>query len=137
MLKKAVFVVLIALVAFIGSQALSSPSPPSRFPQFSEALVLGPGVYKIPQWSSDSRYLAFIDAYGDESLKLYDTETKSLWTVANNVDDTHFSWGPNSTLTYLRYRPDLSGSPFPAITDLHQVDLNGKTTRFLLLTCPI
>jgi Tol biopolymer transport system component len=130
--KRFVFVVLIGMIAIIGSRLLSSPSVPARFPQFSEEYVAGPGVYHIPQWSSDSRYLAFIDGYGDESLKLYNTETKTTWTVANNIDGRHFSWGPNSTLTYLRYRPDLSGSPFPAITDLHQVDLDGKNDKILI-----
>src|SRR5262245_50235431 len=102
MLKKAIFVALTALmgiVAIIGSHLLLSPPAPPRFPQFSEQTVLGPGVYHIPQWSSDSRYLAFIDGYGDESLKVYDTETKTIWTVATNVE-TYLRWGPNSTLTY-------------------------------------
>lgn len=106
-------------------------SAPPRFPQFSERQIAGPGVYDIPQWSPDGRYLAFLDTSRDSLLKVYDTETEASWHVATNVSSAHFSWGPNGNLTYLKYRPDLSGSPDPMISDLHQVNLKGDNDTII------
>lgn len=108
-------------------------SAPPRFPQFSERQIAGPGVYQIPQWSPDGRYLAFLDTSRDPILKVYDTETETSWNVATNVyiRSGHFSWGPDGNLTYLIYRPDLSGSPYPVMSELHQVDLNGNNDTII------
>jgi hypothetical protein len=126
MLNKAILVAITALVAGCG---ILFPSAPVRFPQFSEYPVAGRGVYQIPQWSPDSRYLAFLDRA--PNLVIYDTETGRSWTAANNVSGRHFAWTPNGDLTYLKYRPDLSGSPYPIILDLHRVDLNGGNDEII------
>lgn len=105
-------------------------SPPPQFPQFGEYRIAGPSSYRIPQWSPDSRYLAFIDSQA-QTLMVYDSETRSTWQVAANVSSTHFSWTPNGDLTYLRYRPDLSGSPFPRILEMYQVGLRGENDRVI------
>lgn len=104
-----------------GCGILFSASP--RLPQFSEHSIIGPGAYTIPQWSPNSRYLAFLDL--TPNLIVYDTENGNQWTEASDVSSAHFSWTPDGTaLTYLKYRPDLSGSPYPIISDMHRVDLN-------------
>jgi hypothetical protein len=121
-LKKAV---LIAFIAILAGCSVLSPAPP-RFPQFGEYSIAGPGNYALPQWSPDSRYLAFADGTLDPILMIYDTETKATWEVANNISKAHFSWSPNGDLTYLKYRPDLSGSPYPIISELHRVNLRGE-----------
>lgn len=127
-LKKSIFVALTTILVGCG---MSSPSAPPRFPQLGEYRVAGPGVYQIPQWSPDGRYLAFADVTQDPILKVYDTETQASWDVVTNIDSAYFSWAPNGNLTYLEYRPDLSGSPYPTILDLHQVDLNGENDTII------
>lgn len=128
LVKKAFTVALLTILT--GCRAVS-PSAPSRFPQFSEHLIAGPGIYRLPQWSADSRYLAFIDVSRDSTLMIYDSEAKTSWNVAVDISNIHFSWGPNNTLTYLKYRPDLSGSPYPNISELHQVDLHGENDEII------
>jgi hypothetical protein len=128
LLKKVAFIVL--MTALTGCGMLFRSAAP-RFPQFGEYSIAGPGVYQIPQWSSDSRYLAFLDVSGNPMLRVYDTETEASWNVASNVYSTHFSWGPNRTLTYLKYRADLSGSPHPMISELHRVDLSGENDEII------
>jgi hypothetical protein len=75
-----------------------------------------------------------LDRTRDSVLKVYDTQIGTSWDVATTkfISGVHFSWGPNNSLTYLVYRPDLSGSPYPDISDLHQVDLNGENDRVII-----
>jgi Tol biopolymer transport system component len=133
MLKKAIFTVSLIILGVYWMVTLT-PSAPPRFPQFSERRVAGPGVYEIPQWSRDSRYLAFLDVSREPILKVYDSQTEMGWNAATNtfINTSHFSWGPNGSLTYLEYRPDLSGSPYPIISDLHQVEFNGENDRVII-----
>ena len=63
---------------------LTGCAAPARFPQFAEQSIAGPGVYKIPQWSSDSRYLAFEDI-SRPSLMVFDTGDKTTWSVATDI----------------------------------------------------
>jgi Tol biopolymer transport system component len=107
-------------------------TPPANFPQFAEQAVTGLGEYLLPQWSPDGRYLAFIDASaGNNELVVYDTTKDRHWVVASRVSPTHFDWDPNGRLTYLNYKPELSGSPFPSITELRGVDLDGRNDEVL------
>jgi hypothetical protein len=106
-------------------------SVPPRFPQFNEHVIAGPGSYEIPQWSADSRYLAYVDLSGNHSLAVYDTETEARWNVASNIQSTHFSWTPEGNLSYLQYRSDLSGSPHPIISELHRVNLDGANDEII------
>ena len=81
MLKKALFT---TVMIILGGCGMLSFSTPSRFPQLSEHIIIGPGTYLIPQWSSDSRYLAFVDESQDPILKVYDTKTETSWNVATS-----------------------------------------------------
>lgn len=128
MIKNSLFAVFTVLL--VGCSILS-PSAPPRFPQLAEHQVAGPGTYQIPQWSSDSRYLAFLDVSSAPILKVYDTETKTIRNVASGISSVHFSWTPTDDLTYLKNRPDLSGSPYPIISELHRVDLNGEKDEII------
>jgi Tol biopolymer transport system component len=110
-------------VGLTGCGVLSAfSSPPPRFTQFGESALTSTGSFESPQWSRDGRYLAYLDTTHDPALVVYDTLDKVSWTAATNISTVHFSWTPDGHLTYLRYRPDLSGSPYPTIHDLHQVD---------------
>jgi hypothetical protein len=51
--------------------------------------------------------------------------------VASQVSATYFDWNPGGELAYLMYRPEQSGSPFPSISELHLVELNGDNDRVL------
>ena len=128
MVKKAVFVVFIAILVGCG---MLFPSAPPRFPQFGEYSIAGPGSYDLPQWSPDSRYLAFLERSRDPTLMIYDTETQSTWTVATNVSSTHVSWTPNGNLTYLKQRLNSTGLTLPVMLDLHQVDLKGEKDKII------
>lgn len=128
MSKKIVFVILMSVL--VGCQMLSS-SRLARFPQFAEHRVAGPGTYQIPQWGPDGRYLAFFDVAKDPILMVYDTETEKKWQVVTTNNSRHFSWMPNGDLTYLRHRPDLSGSPFPHLSELHRVDVHGNNDQIV------
>lgn len=128
MIKQALLMLLMAIL--VGCMTLFPVAPP-RFPQFDERRIAGPGTYQIPQWSPDGRYLAFLDVSRDPILKVYDTEAKAIRNVATNVSSAHFSWKPNGDLTYLKYHPNLSGSPYPIISELHQVDLNGESDEVI------
>lgn len=132
-LKKTLFVALTTILVGCG---VLSPSAPPRFPQLGEYRVAGPGVYQIPQWSPDSRYLAFTDLSGNPTLTIYDTETETSWNVATSIWTVHFSWAPNGDLTYLKYRPDLSGSPHPIVSELHRVDINGGNDEVIAADLP-
>jgi hypothetical protein len=106
---------------------LTSCGPPNRYPQFNEHAIAGSGIYDIPQWSPDGRYLAFIDrSDGANNLVVYDIEEEIDSVVAFHVDTTHFDWTSDGRLSYLRFRPDLSGSPYPAISDLRTVNVDGR-----------
>lgn len=115
MMKKALF---IAITLLIGYMMLSN-SPPSRFPQFNEHAITGGGRYILPQWSPDSRYLAFLQT-SPAVLKIHDTQTRLVWNVGTDIFPTHFSWNPNGNLTYLEYRPELRSY------ELHDVGLRGE-----------
>lgn len=129
MLKITLYVILMVI---LGACEFLSAAVPSRFPQFAEYRIEGPGTFQIPQWSFDSRYLAFLDVSRIPTLRVYDTETEASWNVATNVSSVHFSWTPTNDLTYLKYRPDLSGSPFPYVSELHQVDVNGENDEIIV-----
>lgn len=122
---------LFVLLVFLGACQLFPASVPSRFPQFAEYRIDGPGTFQIPQWSFDSRYLAYLDVSRTPTLMVHDTETEASWHVATNISSVHFAWTPTNDLTYLSYRPDLSGSPFPYVSELHRVDLNGENDEIL------
>jgi hypothetical protein len=123
--KKIIFVPFMLLLVGCG---VLFPSAPPRFPQFAEHSIAGPGSYQIPQWSPDSRYLAFIDRA--PNLLVYDTQTQSTWTIATNVSTAHYSWTPNGDLAYLKYLPDLSGSSL-RIFDLHKVNVQGENDEVI------
>ena len=116
------------MVMLVGCGVLFPAAPPS-FPQFAERSIAGPGSYQIPQWSPDSRSLAFIDRA--PNLLVYDTQTQSTWTVATNVSTAHYSWTPNGNLSYLKYRPNSTRLTDPVTLDLHQVDLNGENDEII------
>ena len=126
-------VILVVLLVIGGAYYVLSTSPPPRFPQFAEYAISGVGTFDIPQWSSDSRYLAYLDTSNALSLSVYDTETKSTQTLVSsvNIDTAHFSWKPDGTLTYLMRRSDLSGLPYPRISELHQIDLSGSNDEII------
>jgi hypothetical protein len=122
---------LVAAVATVIGCGVLSSRPPQRFPQFDEQRVAGPGVYQIPQWSPDGRYLAYFDEKRDPMLVVFDTETGKHWRAATDVSSVHFSWTPDGDLAYLRYRPELSGSPFPHISELHRVNVEGNNDEII------
>lgn len=117
--------------ALIGACGLVVATPP-RFPQFNERSVTDLGEYLLPQWSPDGRYLAFIDASaGNNELVVYDTQADKQWVVATQISVTYFDWDPDGRLTYLKNQPDLSGSPFPSVSELHLVGLYGANDQVL------
>ncbi|MCA0454783.1 MAG: hypothetical protein LCI00_12490 [Chloroflexi bacterium] len=128
MLKKALVLVFIVLVGI--TYKLFSISIPLRFPQFEEYPIAGPGEYYLPQWSNDSRYLAYIERSKDPTLVVYDSQTKVSWNVIANISSTHFSWNPTGALAYLKYSSSSSGSSL-AISELHQVDSKGQNAKIL------
>lgn len=110
-----------------------SGSPPPRLPELNEFAVTMSGDYMLPQWSPDGKYIAFIaDASGKKELSVYSIETKRRWVAASEVDLIYFDWTPQGHLSYLKFRPDLSGNPFPEILDLHMVDLDGRNDHVVL-----
>ena len=127
-------IILVALMMISGcSQAF--PTPPSRFPQLKETIVAGPGNYLLPQWSPDGRYLAFIENTTTQTqLLIYDTVSREKQVVAKDLKATYFDWDPNNRLTYLKYRPEISGSPYPSFSDLHLVDITGNDDQILAST---
>lgn len=124
-------IIIVFLISLTGCGLLYQPDL-QRFPQFAEYPVTTGGAYRIPQWSSDGRYLAFIERARISNLVVYDVVNKTSWNAAVNVDNGHFSWTPDDKLTYLKYRRELSGSPVPRILDLHQVDPNGENDKTIL-----
>lgn len=82
--------------------SILSPAPP-RFSEFAERQVVGPGSYAIPQWSPDSRYLAFISSSQFTNLEVYDSENNSQWTIASDVYSGHFGWKSDGVVTFLKY----------------------------------
>lgn len=114
-MKKAL---VITITLLIGYMMLSNPPPP-RFPQFNEHAITGPGTYTLPQWSPDSRYLAFLQT-SSRVLKIYDTQTRLIWNVGTDIFPSHFSWNPNGNLTYLGYHRELRSY------ELHDIDLRGE-----------
>lgn len=104
---------------------------PVRFPDFAEQAIAGPGSYRLPRWSPDGRYLAFLDASNAViDLEVYDTHSGRIWTVVSGVSES-YDWDPQGHLSYLKYRPELSGTPFPEIRDLHRVDIDGQNDTII------
>jgi hypothetical protein len=97
--------------------------PPSRFPQLNERAISDVGKYSLPRWSRDGKYIAYVN-WDTRTLFVYEIATGKRSAVANEVD-RYFSWDAEGSLSYVRYRPELSGSPFPAVYDLHVVGANG------------
>ena len=117
----------IGLLAAILASCTIGSLPPRRLSQLTERAITALGQYALPQWSPDGRYIAFIsDTNRLRNLTVYDTETTMIWPVASEVDQGHYSWTPENRLSYLKFRPELSGTPCPAISDLHTVDVNGQ-----------
>lgn len=112
------------LLALAGCSVLS-PAP-ARFPEFVERQIAGPGNYNLPQWSPDSRYLAFLYENFYWTLSVYDTQTNTSWDIIANIYTGHFAWKPDGTLTYLKYSDEHNTSPYPRIFDLYQVDIHDR-----------
>lgn len=100
-------------------------APPTRFPQLDEQWIAGPASYGILRWSLDGRYLAFMNQDEGEII-IYDVVSEKRWNVVRNASTIHFDWDPSGRISYLKYRPDLSGSPFPEIYELYLVDVDGN-----------
>lgn len=112
---------------FITTTGCSVLSPaPARFPEFVERQIAGPGNYNLPQWSPDSRYLAFMYENFYWTLSVYDTQTNTSWDIIANIYTGHFAWKPDGTLTYLKYSDEHNTSPYPRIFDLYQVDIHDR-----------
>jgi WD40 repeat protein len=106
-----------------------SSTPPVRFPQFAERSVAGPGNYLLPRWSLDGRYLAYLSFDNARTnLMVYELQSEKHWTVAVGIVRS-YDWSPDGRLTYLKYRPELSGTPFPEVRDLHLVDVDGRNDQ--------
>jgi hypothetical protein len=123
------FILAFALLLMGGWRFITAA--PQRFPQFAERSITPPGSYDNPQWSPDSRYLAFVSGTLDAALVVYDTLTERSWTVATGIDGSHYRWTPDGSLSYLKYRPDLSGTPYPDISDLHRVSRDGQNDEVI------
>jgi Tol biopolymer transport system component len=118
------------LLLLSGCSILSSTST-SRFPEFNTVNITGPGEYQLPQWSPDSQYLAFLDVAADPVLKVYDTQSRTVQIVAQEVSSIGFAWQSNDRLSYYKYRPDLSGTPLPSISELHSIDITGHSDQLI------
>lgn len=129
-MRKPVLIAAFVFLLVTGYRLLVPPAP-ERFPQFAEQSITSPGLYASPQWSPDSRYLAYLNDGVSTALVVYDTQTGQSWTAATDVDSTHYRWTPNGSLSYLKYRPDLSGMPFPIISDLHRVSRDGQNDHVI------
>lgn len=125
------FLIRLVTLGFIIGGCSALYRSPERFKEFAEHQIAGPGSYELPQWSPNSRYIAYIEGSQTLTLAIYDTVTGLSWQVAASISSAHFSWKSDSSLTYLIYRLDLSGSPYPAVYDLHQVDLDGNNDRII------
>jgi hypothetical protein len=129
-LNKFVIFVIVLLIGWDVVRIVFFPAP-ERLPQFKEHAITFSGSYSNPQWSSDSRYLAYLDAGRSTELIVYDTLTNASWTAARDVSGIHFSWTTDGNLSYIRDRPDLSGSPFPMIYDMYRANLYGGNERVI------
>lgn len=118
----------IALLVFL-TACTAVMTPPSRFPQLNERAISDVDKYSLPRWSRNGTHIAYVN-WDTRALFVYEVATGRRWTVATEVD-RYFSWTAEERLSYLRYRPELSGSPFPAVYDLHIVDLDGKDDRII------
>jgi len=103
--------------------------PPSRFPQLNERAISDIGRYSLPRWNRDGTQIAYVN-WDSRTLFVYEVATGRRWTVTTEVD-RYFSWDAEGHLSYVRYRPELSGSPFPAVYDLHSIDTDGKNDRIV------
>ncbi len=118
-------ILFLACSLILSGCGLIAPAP--RFPQFDEENITGPGSFWLPQWSNDGQYLAYIDDTNYKmGLVVYDTQTQSHWSVASFVSPIYFDWTPDDRLSYLDYRAELSGAPWPEVFDLHIVDRDGQ-----------
>ncbi len=127
-MHKSVSAIVLVILLTSGCRFLGI-TPPPRFPQLDEQLIAGPGGYDRLRWSPDGRYLAFINDLKEE-LVVYDFTLDKSWPAATHVY-MGVEWDFAGHLSYIRYRPDLSGSPFPAIHDLHLVDKDGKNDHVI------
>jgi WD40 repeat protein len=128
--KVVVLFLLIALTTFQAScSALTPPEP--LYPALNERPVAGPGRLDEPKWSPDGKYIAFIN--GDQQvINVYEVETRRISTIGVGSYSRNFAWGPENQLTYMNYRPDLSGSPFPEVFDLHRSNPDGTNDQVVL-----
>ncbi len=128
--RAVVVFLLIALATFhVSCSALTPPEP--LYPALNEQPIAGPGRLEQPKWSPDGKYIAFIN--GDQqAINVYEVETRRVSTIGVGSYSRNFAWGPENQLTYMNYRPDLSGSPFPEVFDLHRSSLDGTNDQVVL-----
>jgi Tol biopolymer transport system component len=100
-------------------------------PQLKERAIAGPGRLDSPKWSTDGRYIAFLDD-DRKALVVYEVDTGRTSTIGFGEYVTKYSWTPQGKLSYLKYRSDLSGSPFPEVYDLHQVNVDGTDNHVIV-----
>ncbi len=112
-----------------GCDALVSPEP--RLPQLNEHAITSPDHHGTPKWSSDGKYIAFLD-YDSQTLETYDVQTRRFRTVATGLYDAYFEWTPQGELSYMNFRESPSGYTFPKIYDLHVVSLADGNDRIVM-----
>lgn len=122
----------IGVLAMLGLGMISCKPIPKRFSQLNERAITSSGIYYLPQWSPDGKYLTYIDNSEYEgNLVIYDNATRKHQKIANNVIGYH-NWKPDGKITYLTHTPSLTGS----FHDLHQIEKDGTDDKILLRALP-
>lgn len=130
-MRKVIYASLImSLVAVLsGCNILIHTEP--RFPQLNEYPIAGPERLNQPKWSLDGKYVAFIND-DQKAIQVYEIDTRRTSIIRVGAYIRHFAWDPQGHLTYMHYRTDLSGSPFPEVFDLHRVNIDGTNDQVVV-----
>jgi tricorn protease len=103
--------------------------------------ALGPGFRYPPQWSPDSRKIAFIDqamhirVYDAANNKVTDADKSPDWLAHNNLESFRFQWSPDSR--WIAYsRPAATSNNAIFLFDTKDGTLHQATSGYLNDTQP-
>jgi tricorn protease len=104
--------------------------------------ALGPGFRYAPQWSPDSKKVAFIDQamririYDDGSGKVIDVDKSPDWIAHGDLETFRFRWSPDSRwIAFARFAKDTSNNAV-FLFDTKEGKLHQATSGYLNDTQP-